>query len=86
MCIRDRKKTAALQHEADLLRVLIHRILATLSQEDEALPLGEQAKLYTLILRAVSTLVSLQRGNAVTAAAQDSVADLLESLHKELPE
>jgi hypothetical protein len=55
------KNAAALQHEADLLRVLIHRILAALSQEDEALSLGDQAKLYTLILRAVSALVSLQR-------------------------
>ncbi|GEM_PF-3361340 len=80
------KKAAALQHEADLLRVLIHRILAALSQEDEALSLGDQAKLYTLILRAVSALVSLQRGSAAIGPVQNSLADMLESLHKELPE
>ena len=80
------KRNPTLQHEADLLRVLICRVFAALSQEGESLPLTEQVKLYTLILRAVSSLVSLQRGVAAEAAPQDMLSDLLETLHKELQE
>lgn len=80
------KKSALLQHEADLLRVLICRVLDSLSQADESLSLSEQTKLYSIILRSIATLINLQRGSQTHAVPQNVIAELMENLDHELEE
>ena len=72
-----------IQNEANLLRVLIRRLFAMLTHEWETLSINDQSKLATLILRAVSTLASLQRAQSTS---EDTLAEMLESLQENINE